>query len=294
MRIKYVPKMSNSFGTRCYTRDGQLVYDFGQGVVVKLDTTTGVGFTDEDVCPILQEPFQEVELDVLPGKSFVRNRPNLCVATLECGHQFSILGIMYQFAIVNMRCPLCRDGTSARAHIQHIPYAFRKCMGTKRKLVDNLERVEREEADAHIAHILEQEEGDYITPIIHETTSVNLTMYMFTNTSTEDLERSVHYQTFPLLRVHDTLFYLPQEETTDLVEAIQNIGAVFIRMTIHCRSSDGIPTELANTPVMPISFFSMVSESTVFSVPNDTNPMQSTVRFVSGTNLQPTIEWQQW
>jgi hypothetical protein len=86
-------------------RAGEQVYDFGGGVVVVLDNTTS-----DDMCPIMHEKIHEVDLEIATGKSFLRTQPHTCGATLPCGHRFSLLGIMYQFVLVDMRCPLCRAG----------------------------------------------------------------------------------------------------------------------------------------------------------------------------------------
>jgi hypothetical protein len=104
-------------------------------MVVLIDTVASAGCSDTHICPILHEPFNDIELDIAKGKSFLAKQEDVCVATLPCGHRFSLLGIMYQFVLVDMRCPLCREGSTASASISHIPHAWRACMTEKKAVI---------------------------------------------------------------------------------------------------------------------------------------------------------------
>jgi len=102
MISKDIAKKSNRLSSRCYKSESGKVYDFGDGVIVGLETVSGAGCVASDTCPIMLERFEDVELEVAPGKPFLPRNRELCVASLVCGHKFSILGIMYQFVMSGM------------------------------------------------------------------------------------------------------------------------------------------------------------------------------------------------
>lgn len=61
------------------------------------------------VCPIAMEDFDKARIDFLPEDAcFLENRPDMCVATLPCGHRFNALSVMCHMVLTSMRCPVCR------------------------------------------------------------------------------------------------------------------------------------------------------------------------------------------
>jgi hypothetical protein len=55
-----IPKRkSHRLSEHCYAVGSDQVYNFGAGVVVVLDTANG-----NDMCPIMQERFQDVQLEI--------------------------------------------------------------------------------------------------------------------------------------------------------------------------------------------------------------------------------------
>jgi hypothetical protein len=197
-----------------YHEGNQTMYTFGD-VVVRLDAADA---GDTDTCPIWQERFKDVELEIAKGKPFLKKQPEICVATLQCGHRFSALGIMYHFVLLDMRCPLCRDGVKKRARVSSIPCAFRECMKFKLKSIREDEKMERDSLDAQAVLQMQQRderEEEWVSAIstmLAEDSRVNMTVYMFA-TSAEGLPvRSIHFQDFEMLRVRGgMLFSLPPE-----------------------------------------------------------------------------------
>lgn len=60
-------------------------------------------------CPIAMEAFDKARVDFLPEDAcFIKDRPELCIAELPCGHIFHALSILCHMAISGMRCPICR------------------------------------------------------------------------------------------------------------------------------------------------------------------------------------------
>jgi hypothetical protein len=263
------------------------VYDFGDNVLVVLDTATGA-----DVCPIMHERFQDVKLDVGGGKSFLRSQPDTCVAKLACGHTFSLLGIMYQFVLVDMRCPLCRQGPCKRTKISQIPHGWRQCMGVKLRSMQAEEKDElevrtllllkhptvilyytysrtnitcvlvlKQAADAEVARSLQLEEDSPLS-MLTEDSIVNMTVYMF------DRARTIHFQSYELSRIHGGMqFCLLERETSNIIEVLQSTRSDSLRITVHSRTPGGIPVELANSPVIPSSVLSSSTVDLVFETP---------------------------
>jgi hypothetical protein len=199
-----VPSPERMCDTGVYTKGKQMMYTFGE-VAVQLDTSHA---SDTDTCPIWQERFQDVELEIAKGKPFLKKHPEICVATLPCGHRFSALGIMYHFVLLDMRCPLCRDGVNKRARVGSIPHVFRGCMKYKLKSMREEEKTERDSLDAQTA-LQMQETGDAeidewlssISSMLSQDNRVDMTVYMFVENPDGVSTRTIHVQNYELMRV---------------------------------------------------------------------------------------------
>lgn len=87
-----------------------------QDVITHMTLSTMPTEKDDDccrTCPICVEDFDKAQLEFLPpNTSFVEDRPELCVATLEeCGHSFFPLAILFHMLVSGMQCPMCRAGS---------------------------------------------------------------------------------------------------------------------------------------------------------------------------------------
>ena len=77
---------------------------------------------EEHTCPIQMEDFDEAHLEFLDkGICFVEGSPQLCVATLPCGHRFCPAAIVYHMCISGMQCPVCRAGSKALLQMACVP-----------------------------------------------------------------------------------------------------------------------------------------------------------------------------
>ena len=81
-----------------------------KSIMLKLSNMQSLKEENKDtICPILLEPFDEGRVEFLPEDAcVVKARPDLCVGTLPCGHQFHALSIIAHMALSSMRCPICR------------------------------------------------------------------------------------------------------------------------------------------------------------------------------------------
>ena len=193
----------------------QTMYRFGE-VAVKLDVAD---VSDTDTCAIWHERFQDVELEIAKGEPFLKQQSDMCVATLPCGHRFSALGIMYHFVLLDMRCPLCRDGINKRAKLNSIPPVFRKCMKSKLLCMREEEKVEQESLDAQAVLLVQQNDASdleewmsAISLMLAEESRVNMTVYMFTSSATGLPVRTVHFQDFQLMRVEGGMLFALSRE----------------------------------------------------------------------------------
>jgi hypothetical protein len=279
-----VHRHSTCLSERCYFVKDQLVYDFGEGIIVHIDKIDNAARVGTELCPILHERFEDVELDIAKGKSFLSKNPDICVATLECGHRFSLLGIMYQFVLISMKCPLCRDGVDKCCGINHIPHSWRKCMSLKKKAMISEDRDELERMNTEVA----QELQDSILSTLAEDGRVNMTVYMFVTNTESGAQRTIIFQNYELIRQQGgMLFVLSSSETSNIINSIRDTISESIRVTIHYRNTGGIPIELANTPVIPISSLRVGTEDLVFDM------LHSCVRFVMNAyDGLMGIEWE--
>ena len=78
-------------------------------LTMKVDTMDVLKPGDYRCCPIAMEDFDEAYVENLhQGACFVQGKPQFCVATLQCGHRFHALSILYHMVVNGMSCPVCR------------------------------------------------------------------------------------------------------------------------------------------------------------------------------------------
>jgi hypothetical protein len=294
-----ISKSPAKFPRGCYTKKEQLMYDFG-GVHVKLDTVASACCSATELCPIWYEKFENVELEIAKGRSFLNKFPDVCIATLSCGHRFSLLGIMYQFVLLDTRCPLCRDGVHKKTNVKYIPYAFRKCMRIKLKDMKKQDEDEQTLQDAETARQLEtsqERDAEWVSAIsamLSEESRVSMTVYMFAVSADGTHRRNIHFQNFEMIRVHGgMLFSLSARETRNIIDVLHNTASDSIRITIHSRTPDGVPIELANTPVIVASTFDTGTENMTFMMSSEEHLYESSVHLImdEGGGLGH-IQWQ--
>lgn len=76
---------------------------------VELSSMKTLGEHENMTCSIAMDDFDKAKVDFLPEDAcFVEHRPELCVATLPCGHRFHALSLLCNMVISGMRCPVCR------------------------------------------------------------------------------------------------------------------------------------------------------------------------------------------
>ena len=130
----------------------------------RVECTFSASTTHE--CGIMQEPTHLVELDDLPrawprtiagapaAVSDIHDRPaaqgvGANTAHLPCGHTFHACALALHFLVQDMRCPICRLGSTARMSIECVPAAIRLLYGSK------LDRVEQSELVVDPAEIMD-------------------------------------------------------------------------------------------------------------------------------------------
>jgi hypothetical protein len=74
-----------------------------------MDSLHGLQGSGLSQCPIALQAFDKATVDFLPeDSSFIEGRPDLCIASLPCGHHFHALSLLCNMALASMRCPICR------------------------------------------------------------------------------------------------------------------------------------------------------------------------------------------
>jgi hypothetical protein len=85
--------------------------------------------TPLEECPITMEKISEYKLDFLDeSQTLFKGRVKYTKATLECGHSFNALAVLYHFVRSGMKCPCCREGHADKLSDTSIPEHIRKPM----------------------------------------------------------------------------------------------------------------------------------------------------------------------
>lgn len=109
----------------------------------------------DEECPLTLEPIAESKLQFLPDTPFLKNRPLHSKLTLECGHSFSAMPLIYSFCKNGMTCPCCRAGEGIRLDPTCLPTHFRLRM---KEMVQKTLETERAQDDTNaMRDILSQE-----------------------------------------------------------------------------------------------------------------------------------------
>ena len=132
-------------------------------------------------CPITMEKMSDYKLDFLDeSQTFFKGRVKYTKATLECGHSFNALAIMYHFVRSGMKCPCCREGHADKLDDKSIPEHIRKPM------LDHYRgemRLDEREADLEsaraIVDLLQSEVGSGNVHTFLEMHTVELFIYSY-------------------------------------------------------------------------------------------------------------------
>jgi hypothetical protein len=114
----------------------------------------------DEECSITLERMAEYRLEFVPeGVPVVKDRPLLTKATLECGHCFSAMALLYHLAQNSMTCPCCRAGhAGVKVAEPSLPVHVRRYFLRQLDRMRLEERQEQIEADSMTAaHMLESE-----------------------------------------------------------------------------------------------------------------------------------------
>lgn len=107
----------------------------------------------DEECSITLERISEYRLQFMPlGGCPVKDKPLLTKATLECGHGFNAMALLYHFAQNSMTCPCCRAGhEGVQMNEPSIPGHIRRQFLRQLDKVRAEDRREQIEADSAIA-----------------------------------------------------------------------------------------------------------------------------------------------
>ena len=104
----------------------------------------------DEECNITLERIAEYRLAFVPnGACVVKDKPQLTKASLQCGHGFSAMALLYHFAQNSMTCPCCRAGhAGAKMSEPSIPVHVRRHFLRQLDRMRQEERREQVEADS--------------------------------------------------------------------------------------------------------------------------------------------------
>lgn len=108
--------------------------------------------TEDDECPILQEPIASAVLDRFP-RPFLAEHPAHTAMTLPCKHTFHAMSLVYHWARNgNVLCPVCRAGPAGkRLTLNHLPKEWKHSMAARVRRERQQDLREQEEHNRQLA-----------------------------------------------------------------------------------------------------------------------------------------------
>lgn len=83
------------------------------------------------VCPIMHEPPCSAQLEDIPSTWPLLDNSSANTVRLACAHVFFVPALVLHFLVTNMRCPVCRAGSSQKMNIACVPLDVRDSYLTK-------------------------------------------------------------------------------------------------------------------------------------------------------------------
>jgi len=83
------------------------------------------------ICPIMHEPPCSAQLEDIPSIWPLLDNSSANTVRLACAHVFFVPALVLHFLVTNMRCPVCRAGSSQKMNIECVPLDVRDSYLTK-------------------------------------------------------------------------------------------------------------------------------------------------------------------
>lgn len=220
-----------------------------------------------DICNIMQEDIQTTSLDWLcPSLDFfVKDAPQIRMATLRCTHKFYIGAILYHFKKNQMRCPVCREGEdntiNAKAIPQHMREKFiQRCNETKTQEAQEENDEEQQQSMQTIHEIIREEILDVLwsyrprTPV-YNFQSASFTLTYDTHSNENCLPDGFETETntaIPLRSIQNNNleFIVARSHLRALSRYIQNTCPSAITLHICCNDNIVCSTRPINIPIL--------------------------------------------
>jgi hypothetical protein len=135
----------------------------------------------DEECPITMEKISDYKLEFLDeSQTFFKGRVKYTKATLECGHSFNVMAVLYHFLRSGMKCPCCREGHQDNLCDKSIPEHIRKPMVEHyRSEMRSDERESDLESARAIVDLLQSEVGAGTVQTFLEIHTVELFIYSY-------------------------------------------------------------------------------------------------------------------
>lgn len=106
-------------------RDGKL--QLWKASSSEYETTCELFSTDDTsfICPIMHEPTCSALLDDIPATWPLQDNASANTVRLACSHTFFVPALALHFLATDMRCPVCRAGSSEHMDIASVPPSVR-------------------------------------------------------------------------------------------------------------------------------------------------------------------------
>lgn len=122
-----------------------------------------------EICPIMQEPIDDVHLDFLP-KPYLAEYPLYNAFELQCGHSFHAMSLIYNWTRnKTLTCPVCRSGPPKNVYLiaSKLPREWKYTLNRRVKREREADMIEQERANLQSAMQLQQEAITHVNTRIY-------------------------------------------------------------------------------------------------------------------------------
>lgn len=257
----YCTPFSNSadtaIGIICDTKAGRR----GQTFRIALTSVDTLGKDEENCCPITLDTFQNSDVDFLPGERIIRNKPELCIAVLPCGHKCGAVPVLYHMLISGVKCPMCRQGPGLPMRFKCVPPHLRDAMHKQETRIRREEVMQQNRDSRQLVQQLMSEmhmEQYGVSVMFPPEVSVSVFFYttrsMLPSVATlqPNAVRAVYSCEYQVRQVSPTDFAMDHNDVRQLNEYMTTLGCTSARFISHCKEGDDEPEVLSNSGIFDI------------------------------------------
>ena len=255
----------------------------GVPTIKRINAKLSIPLPDEE-CPLTLDPIATSSLAFMPNVPFLETSPLHTKLTLQCGHSFSAVPLIYHMCKNNMFCPCCRSGNEHRADFTSIPPHLREPMKQHIRSTLSTERTE----DDHDAGMMIVGLRSATMSFVEISNLGHLSMTLTITTPSDETP-----STTPVIE-----FNMGLHSVIEIIPALPSRNAdqsrtVFSPANAQMRTLSllaGVGTHLSAQVCMEIPGVGALEiEGVDFTIPTSNDPLLSARRVVRGHPTRPSL-----